>query len=238
MNENEHVIDHLPAYALGALDPDEETLTREHLKVCELCRSELEAYHSVSEKLVLAAPPYHPPEELREKILQAVSERDRSPRSVFNWEKFKFSFQVSPAAWVIMGILVLALAGSNLLLWREVNVLRSQANKIPFITIGMTGTDVAPLASGMIIINPSGQHGTLVVDGLPYLESTNEYQLWLIRNGLRTSGGTFSVNEQGYASIQIYAHDPLISYPGFGITIEPTGGSIAPTGDRVLGGEL
>ena len=238
MKENDHVIDLLPAYALGALDPAETDLTSAHLKVCELCRSELEAYYSISDKLVLAAPAYQPPDELREKILVAASHKKGQDRTVFNWGNWRSSFQAFPAVWAVMGMLVLLLAASNLLLWREVSVLRSSADEVHFITIQMTGTEVAPLASGMIVINPSGQHGTLVVDGLPYLESNSEYQLWLIRDGMRVSGGTFSVNDQGYGSRQIYAHDPLVSYPGFGITIEPTGGSPAPTGDKVLGGEL
>lgn len=238
MNENEHVSELLPALALGILDPDEAARAKAHLQVCSQCQAEMEAYTSISENLVLAVPTYEPPRELKGKILRAVSEKSSPPRSFFSWEKYKTTFSALPAAWLVVGILVLALAASNLLLWRELTMLRSSAQEMRFITIAMEATDAAPLATGMIVINPSGLHGTMVVDGLPYLEPANQYQLWLIRNGMRTSGGAFSVNEQGYASIEIYAHDPLISYPGFGITIEPAGGSEAPTGDRVLAGEL
>jgi hypothetical protein len=238
MNENEHVIELLPAYSLGALDPAEAASTQAHLERCEFCRSELEAYLGVSEQLHLAAPVYQPPDDLREKIVRSVSEKGYPARSIFNLERLKISFQALPAAWVLMSLLLIALAASNLFLWREINLLRSSVEDIHFMTIAMTGTEAAPLASGLVIINPSGQHGTLVVDGLPPLGSTYEYQLWLIRNGIRASGGTFSVNEQGYASIMIYAHDPLVSFPGFGITIEPSGGSPEPTGEKVLGAEL
>ncbi len=238
MNENDHIADLLPGYALGSLDPGETARATEHLEVCELCRSELLSYYSVSEKLVLAAPDYTPPVELRQKILKAVSDKNRPAGAVIAWSKLRASFQVLPAAWIVMCILLVVLAASNLLLWREVNQLRASADEIRFITVVMKGTELAPLATGMIIINPSGQQGTLVVDGLPYLETNYEYQLWLIRNGARANGGTFSVNAQGYASKEIYAHDPLVTYPGFGITIEPIGGSPAPTGDKVLGGEF
>ena len=238
MKDNEHIIDLIPAFVLSALDSDEAALVKAHLKICKYCQSELEAYNSISEKLSLAVPTFDPPADLRNKILQAVSDKPRPARSGVKRDRFRAIFQSQPAAWVLVGALVLVLVVSNLLLWQEVNILRESAEQIRFSTIAMTGTEAAPLATGMVIISPDGQYGTLVVDGLPYLESSYEYQLWLIRDGGRTSGGMFSVNERGYASMQIYAHEPLISYPGFGITVEPTGGSSEPTGDKVLGGEL
>jgi anti-sigma-K factor RskA len=48
----------------------------------------------------------------------------------------------------------------------------------------------------------------------------------------------FSVDSKGYASIWVYSQAPLIQYQQFGITIEPTGGSLGPTGAKVLGGKL
>lgn len=238
MNDNEHIIELIPAFVLGALDPDEAALVKAHLKICKRCLSELEAYNAISDKLMLAVPRYDPPAYLKARILQSVSDKPKLVAPVDRWAKWRAAFQALPAAWVVMGVLVLVLAASNLFLWREVSVLRSSAEQIRFSTIAMAGTEAAPLATGMVIISPDGRYGTLVVDGLPHLEPSYEYQLWLIRDGGRTSGGIFSVNEQGYASLQIYAHDPLISYPGFGITVEPTGGSPEPTGDKVLGNEL
>ena len=56
--------------------------------------------------------------------------------------------------------------------------------------------------------------------------------------GQRTSGGVFSVYDEGYGVLKIDAPEPLISYQNVGITIEPAGGSPGPTGERVLGGDL
>jgi len=36
----------------------------------------------------------------------------------------------------------------------------------------------------------------------------------------------------------VQANQPLDTYQSFGITIEPNGGSPAPTGKKVLGGNL
>jgi anti-sigma-K factor RskA len=32
--------------------------------------------------------------------------------------------------------------------------------------------------------------------------------------------------------------EPLLKFQAFGITVEPTGGSPGPTGEKVMGGEL
>jgi anti-sigma-K factor RskA len=48
----------------------------------------------------------------------------------------------------------------------------------------------------------------------------------------------FSVDEEGYANLSIKSEMPLSGYDRFGITIEPFGGSLGPTGDKVLGGDL
>jgi len=102
----------------------------------------------------------------------------------------------------------------------------------------LTGTEAAPGATGTIVISMAGESGTLVVDGLPSLDEAHQYQLWLIRDGQRTSGGVFSVNPEGYGSLWISFPANLTSYDAFGITIEPAGGSPGPTGDKVMVGIL
>ena len=102
----------------------------------------------------------------------------------------------------------------------------------------LTGTEAAPGVTGTIVITTAGESGTLVVDGLPSLDEARQYQLWLIRDGQRTSGGVFSVNPEGYGLLWISSPANLTSYGAFGITIEPAGGSPGPTGDKVLGGIL
>jgi len=57
-------------------------------------------------------------------------------------------------------------------------------------------------------------------------------------NGKRTNGGVFSVDQDGYAVMEVYAPQPLSAYPQFGITVEPAGGSPAPTGEKVMGGKV
>jgi anti-sigma-K factor RskA len=132
--------------------------------------------------------------------------------------------------------LILIMVTSNLLLWRQVNTLSARQANMQI--VNLSGTNAAPAATALIVISLDGQHGTLVADDLPPLSEQQQYQLWLIdKDGKRTSGGIFSVKD-GYGSVWVHSSQPLISYPAFGVTIEPKGGSPAPTGEKVLGGQL
>jgi anti-sigma-K factor RskA len=81
-------------------------------------------------------------------------------------------------------------------------------------------------------------YGSLAVTHAPLLTEDQQYQIWLIQDGVRTSGGVFSVNEDGYGNLMVSAEQPLDSFQSFGVTIEPLGGSPQPTGEKILGGEL
>ena len=105
-----------------------------------------------------------------------------------------------------------------------------------FSTVKLTGTSNAPGATGVLVISQDGNLGTLIVDNLPPLDASRQYQLWLIQDGQRTSGGVFSVSPAGYGAMTVNSKLPLITYTTFGITIGPTGGSPGPTGAKVMGG--
>lgn len=236
VNNEEHVIDQIPAYALDCLDEGESVQVAEHLSTCPTCRRELDHYRLVVDELPLAMAEYEPSPDLREKVLQraressshrpALTQRARSPRTTWL------------PAWSMLSLVVILLLGaSNLLLWGRMNTLQGQL-QTRLTTIKLQSTAATPDATGLLVVSLDGSHGTLVVDQLPVLGDSQQYQLWLIRDGKRTSGGVFSVDEKGYKSLYIKSPEPLISYTSFGITVEPTGGSPGPTGQKVLGGDL
>jgi anti-sigma-K factor RskA len=132
--------------------------------------------------------------------------------------------------------LLVALAVVNLTLRQQINASKVESGRMRIVTL--EGTDAAPDATGTLVLSENGEYGTLVVDGLPHLDAAHQYQLWLIKDGQRTDGGVFSVSYTGYGALEVSSPDPLSSYPAFGVTIEPAGGSPGPTGDKVLGGSL
>jgi anti-sigma-K factor RskA len=241
MNSEQHVFDLLPAYALGSLDEEEKIIVEAHLPDCETCRLELETYSQVVDQLPLAVKTRPAPVGLKATIFEQLEEDSlrEAPQLQESWfERLKASFRSSAPVWGAASLVVIILLLiSNLYLLNNLRA-HETAQLAELTTLAMVATDYSPNSTGMLVISRDGEYGVLVVDELPVLDESQQYQLWLIYDGQRTSGGVFSVNDEGYGSLLIDSEQPLSSYPAFGITIEPAGGSPGPTGDKVLGGEL
>ena len=241
MSVEEHVTDLLAGYALDILDEDEARQIDAHLQTCSVCQAELRSYQMVVTELPLAAVETAPPPLLKDKIMQRARETTAASQPKTDagwWERLKESLAWRNPTWGVVSLALIILLGvSNIFLWQR---LSSVENDHPsqLATVPLVGSEAVPSATGMLVISADGEHGTLVVDGLPPLDASKQYQLWLIQDGQRTSGGVFSVDSEGYGSHWITSPKPLVSYQSVGITVEPAGGSQAPTGERVLGGEL
>lgn len=241
MSSEEHVTDLLAAYALDILDEGEARQVREHLQSCSACQAELRSYQRVVDELPLAAAETAPPPQLKDKIMQQARETRLAgqPKTQLSWwERLKESLTWRTPAWGMVSLALIVLLGlSNIILWQRLSKVENDRPDA-LATVPLKGSQVVPKATGMLVISADGEHGTLVVDGLPSLDASQQYQLWLIQDGQRTSGGVFSVDSEGYGSLWITSPKPLISYQSVGITVEPAGGSQAPTGERVLGGDI
>ena len=239
MSDEVHIEDLLPAYATGSLEVDELQRVEEHLLSCWICRNEASSFERIAEELSFAAPSTPPSAGLKERLMQQVHSTlpkrqelasDPIPSRPF-WE------QLLPAWGLASLFLILGLAAASFLLWQRVNNLEF-TTALGMRAVPLSAMGAAPNATGFVLISADGDDGALVVDGLPPLEEAQEYQLWLIRDGQRTSGALFSTDERSYAGTRIRAPRPLTDYSACEITVEPTGGSPYPTGDQVLGGSL
>lgn len=230
MTNHQELRDSIPAYALGIIDADEAETLSGHIASCAACQAELQAMLQTVEHLGHGAPDAQPRPELKDRLfsqIRPLEPADSGEKSTW-WDRL---FGPRPVlAWMSAGLIIL-LAVSNLLLWNQVRGLKGT----PFESIQLLATDVMPNAEGMIVVSQDGRYGTLVASDLEPLSETEQYQLWLIKAGERTSGGVFSVSESGYAAFQVYSHEPLSDFDSFGITIEPYGGSPGPTGEKILG---
>lgn len=253
----DHISDLLPGYALGTLDEAELIQVVRHLPDCVQCRQELVMFWRTADQLVLVMPLRTPPPDLRAKILKCVeqlpsSQRQPAPAPVSARPRTSllsrlglkplFDSLFATRAGMALGglslVLVLLLINSNVLLRKRVNDLQALVPAGDMRLVDLKGTSSAPASHGYLMVFKDETYGTLVVEDVPALDAGYQYQLWLIRDGKRTSGGVFSIDEQGYGTLEVSSDLPLETYPSFGITIEPSGGSPGPTGAKVLGGDL
>jgi anti-sigma-K factor RskA len=233
-----HVIASLSSYALGCLEPDDERRVRDHLGACPACRAALEAERAAVDLLALAAPCEEPPAGLERRVLAAVRASVPAPARRPAKAVVRFPPRLTGVAAAACFVAAVTLAVANVGLARDVRRLSARALPEKPLVAVLVGTAAAPQAAGVLILGADSRTGTLAVRGLAALEAGQQYQLWLIRDGVRTSGGVFSVDVSGSGTVLVAAPLPLTTYPAFGITIEPTGGSPGPTGSRVLGGTL
>lgn len=238
MSDDNHVLDLLPAYALGCLEKAEARMVAGHLAGCPACRAELNALQESVDQLALSAPDASPPPRLKHRLMDRV----RSPRPAAlpqtQTPQARFLRRSLPIWGAVCLLLILALTLAGLRLWRQTN--RSEAIIGPngMWAVALHSTDAAPESSGFVVISQDGLTGSLVVDRLPRLGAEQQYQLWLIRDGQMTSGAVFSVDERGYRGARIVAPESLLAYSEICVTIEPHGGSPRPTGAHVLNGPL
>jgi anti-sigma-K factor RskA len=234
---DEHMMrDLLPGYSLGILEEGERNAVREHLGGCASCRAELASFTEVTGRLAAAAPLREPPRGLEERILQGIAARRPDPVSRST------SAVRRGAPWraltAIAAMCALALGVGNLLQWTGVLQAPLRGTQSRFTTALLSGTGDARNAYGTIVLDPADNKGVLAVTGLPKLDDRHQYQLWLIRDGQRRSGGVFSPDEEGYGGMLLTVPEDFKDFRSLGVTVEPRGGSTLPTGARVLFGSL
>ena len=238
MLDDKHVIDLLPAYALGSLDEGEAVRVSEHLPGCLECSSELDAYQTVAAQLALGGRETDPPMGMKKRLFDQLRLPDQS-RSIKSEEVRHRRVPRLLAAWSVVSlVLILVLSLGSVYLWQRINYLVDASRPGGMYAFSLNGTDILPDAAGYLIVGADGENGAVIVDKLPPLDPDMEYQLWLIREGEFTSGASLAVDEMGYGGRRVSAPDNLLTYSAASMTIEPTGGSISPTGEIVLVGTL
>lgn len=231
--------ENLPAYALGALDPEELAALEEHLQTCEICRAELAEYQRVSSGLMAALPPVPPPASVRRALQRQLAARAAPKRPAFSW---------SLGQGVVVGLIALMVVLNAMLVAQVYSLRRQQAELASQRTSDQTALAMLAYPSTKsLTFDENGVSGSLLVDkqrsllavfawNLSSPPAGKTYQMWLIDpQGKRTSGG-FLIPESGYPFVMavIRSPKPLTDFTGFGVTLEPSGGSPQPTGPRIL----
>jgi len=241
MSQDEHApyLENIPAYALGALDVDDVTALEEHLQNCVSCRIELAEYRAMSDSLLTAIPPKQPSAALRKGLqshLPSAKKKSRLPTAL-------------PFGRFALGFAVILLIALNIMSLVQIRTIQNQQTallnqvedaQIALALMSSPNAQILPLAgdtvSGTLILDKQNNTAVLIARNLPQLGDEKTYQIWLVEeDGGRVSAGLFRPeSDQVYTTKAILPSQTLTDYLGIGVTVEPAGGSEAPTGERVL----
>jgi anti-sigma-K factor RskA len=222
---------------LSALDAAEERALNEHLENCAECRKELEDWQATAATLALASDPAEPSPKVRERILSEVR-KDRSstpevipfkspPRNV--WSSFGTLGAI--AAVVLFTALSIGLA----VLWRQ-NQRLARENKFVAL-VNTPGARVSELRgvepgqgeTAKLAYDRAGR-AILMASKLPSVPQGKAYQLWfIVGDKPPVPGKTFVPDKTGNAILEDEIPRDAVDASVFAITVEPEGGSSAPT---------
>ncbi len=193
----------IPAYAFGATDAVETRQVAEHLRHCGECRALLASYRALSDELLYTAPGSFAPADAGATWQRRLARRGR-PAARTGLAGF---WERGARGCVAAGHGCAAGAGAHerLLVWRLGRLEEQVAAQVAAIQRGFAGPngnaiadDEASHAAG-VVYAPGGVGWVLLcVYDMPTLPEGMAYQVWLIRDGERDSGGVFQVSPKGY----------------------------------------
>lgn len=100
--------------------------------------------------------------------------------------------------------------------------------------VTLAGTEVAPRARARLIRDRRNERVVFVASDLPSAPAGKAYQLWFIAGSKPLSGGVFTTDAAGRAVLRGQVPTGGRNASTFAVTLEPAGGSNAPTGDKYL----
>lgn len=256
-----HIEELLPFYALDALTDEERELVEKYLVEHPEARQQVEEMGRAASALPYGVSPLEPSPQSRQALMARVNSEAEAralssvpvARRVGFLENFFRTLSLGAAAIAIIWAIVLNAQVARL--QNEVSVLNErleaqsesidqiianlpQTDQANVITVSLKGTEVQPQAQGQLIVDPDSQAAVLVISGLPRLEPGKTYQVWLIDGGAPVSAGLLSVDENGQGVFIVNSEESIGSFNALGISIEPFGGSLEPTGDIVVLSDL
>ncbi len=119
------------------------------------------------------------------------------------------------------------------------NALFAPASRIVKISTLKAESNEKKHAYGIACIVDNGQSKQFVVYVFGALPTKNEqaYQVWLLRDGNRSSAGTFRVDEKGIGLLSMAIESGELNYDRIGITLEPDDKGNHPRGPKTFGTE-
>jgi anti-sigma-K factor RskA len=254
------------AYLLGALDPISRARFETHATSCPECFAELSELQPVADTLALSVAQHAPPARVRQRLL--LRAHLAAPEPALTPAAYQPLPQMPVAArrpwWeraqrysASLAVLALAIAvGSSAFAVSTQRKLSEVAARAEYattqlsetlqivyqpnmITRALSGMDGAPNAVGKVVLSPDRNKAVVIAYSLPKLNKDESYQCWLTeQDDKRVDGGTFKPDATGKAYWVLTTPSTMARYRWMNVTKEIGKGAPAPTGPRVLSGQL
>ncbi|HEU4710684.1 MAG TPA: anti-sigma factor [Pyrinomonadaceae bacterium] len=234
----------IPAHALSALDAEEARAMNQHLSECAECRDELADWESTAAALALHAEPVEPSPQVRDRIMSAIRTADAPEKVVQFAERRSLWTSFGSLGAIAAVVLFAALIVSIVVLWQQNRALKDQmARSNEFVKLltapgsrmaELAGTVQASGATAKIAYDKTG-HAMLMAKGLPPAPQGKEYQLWyIVGTKPPMPGKSFAPDATGQGTLTDQMPHEAMDSAVFAVTLEPTGGLPAPTGEIYL----
>jgi anti-sigma-K factor RskA len=230
--EHRECFEAMAAYALGALPEGDADRVRRHLTGCRECRVELEWLRPAIDALPASVTPLEPPTELKARVMEIVqaeaellsaagepadrprSDREPLTRRVLRRPRLAAALGLAVACVAAVVIAVLAAGGGSAMR-----------------TIPVRITDAALAGHVQASLRVQGAQAQLQLTGLPVPPADHVDQVWVEHGAGATpqSAGTFVVESGAVRLSRAVRPGDLVL-----VTVEPGGGSAAPTSKPLL----
>jgi anti-sigma-K factor RskA len=224
--ERDAIHDLTAAYALNALDRDDETEYEAHLGRCDACRRELASLQEAASALAFVSEGPAPRPGLRSRILaEARSERGTAVARPRSWALPLTAAAAVAATAAAIGLGVWAASlSSNLDAERRARASEQRATAI----LAAADASRIPLsgASGSLVVTPTGE-AALVVSRLDRAPAEKTYEAWVIEDGQPRPAGLF---RGGGERTVVPLARPVPRGAVVAVTIEEEGGAEQPQG--------
>ena len=219
------------AYAVNALDDVERAAFERHLADCEVCAAEVAGLREAAATMTHAVA-VTPPPELRDRLLaQVATTRVLPPATPPSRARRRHSFLVAAAAAALIA------AGGGVAVTQPWQDDRPPTASEQVLSAADARRVSAPVQGGgkVTVVRSDRLHeAVLIADGVPPAPSGKIYQVWFQNSeGRMINAGLMPAGKDQ----MLLSGDPRTA-KAVGITVEPAGGSEAPTTNPVALVEL
>lgn len=229
------------AYALNALPGEDERAFEAHLAVCDACQTEVADFRETAAALTSAVAEPAPPA-LRDRVLAEIDVTRQEapllppPRLEPRTTRLRsVAMSVAAAALIVIVGLTTVVARLD----ARIERLEARSTEVYSVLAADDATHVTISGEGgqiELIASPTQNRALLIGRDLPVIADDQILELWLIEDRTPRPAGLFRPSRSG-RTVELLEFDPGDAQV-LAVTIEPEGGSLQPTSDPIIAGEI